>query len=95
MQYILTEEEYKNLENETKYEKESMKDVLMDLCSRVANSELVAFSYDRKVIPEEKRTPWHCNVIVDPITGEYVSQKYCDLCPVRKVCPCDHKQWSK
>jgi len=89
MQYILTEEEYQQLVDAPKLIEQEKDKIIMALCRRVANTEIVKVSwmtYDESKghVPE----PWGC--ILDA-----ASEWYCNECPVRKICPYEHKNFSK
>jgi hypothetical protein len=80
MMYILTQEELDTLNNKNELAAITARQVLQDLCTRVANLEPVKSGwYEGK--------PWGCIHTVD-------YEWYCDDCPVQAVCP-SRKSWSK
>lgn len=83
MQYILTEQEYKELLYAKEYTTTLSKNKLQTLCTKIANEMPVKWGWNG---PDPK--PWGC----------VISQKeewYCDKCPVQTICPYDHKEYSK
>lgn len=86
MQYLLTEEEYKELTNINKRRTEITKDQLQDLCTRIAKYEPITVPWRRNDAQPE---PWGC------ILDEEESPGYCDECPVRELCPYPYKELSK
>lgn len=87
MQYILTEEEYKQLKSIQQYHIDVSKMRLQKLCSKIANEMPIKF-WGRK-----EAEPWRCCL------EEYVPEDgcpgYCDECPVQDICPREDKEWSK
>jgi hypothetical protein len=80
--YILTEEEYDEMNLAIINAAKESEKILQDLCTRVANSEPVKEGwYGGKV--------WGCILTKTNAFG------YCDYCPVRDVCPYPYKSWSK
>jgi len=74
MQYILTEEEFKELSNKSDKAEKKYEQIERDLCTRVADSEPINWGWggaDPK--------PWGCIYTIE-------DEWYCDSCPVRKVC---------
>jgi hypothetical protein len=76
MQYILSEEEYKNLLNKEKELKEKYKEIINSLCRDVANHKPTFTGWDKKNPTEPK--PWGCY--------HYKHYWHCDECSVQKVC---------
>lgn len=90
MQYILTEQEYNQLVNETKSIKEEYRNTINDLCQMVADNMPIAgwhAKYDKNKTTEGK-SPWGC------IKSEEYSW-YCDDCPVKHICLEKNKRFSK
>lgn len=81
MMYVLTQEEFDALQEKNRKITEDVQKVLQDLCTRVANSELVKEGW-------YAGKPWGCVLTVE-------HEWYCDDCPVQDVCPYDWKEWSK
>ena len=78
----------KNIEyliNCGKAEKQQLKNVMQDLCTKVAEHMPVTVSWR----PNDAPAPWGC-ILSSPSRMEY-----CDQCPVKDVCPNDCKEWSK
>jgi hypothetical protein len=85
MQYILTEQEYKDLKTiQTTAKLENTKK-LQTLCSLIADKMPVDWTWGE---PGEK--PWGCI-----LTRDKVYEWYCDQCPVRDICPYPNKHYSK
>lgn len=84
MQYVLTQEEYDELKDVVKMVEEANKKMLQNLCTRVAQLEPV-IGWDTRCDPQ----PWGCEL------GSDTEELCCDKCPVRTVCPCDDKEFSK
>ena len=85
MQYILTSEELAKLEQTDLELREKHRDMVQDLCKRVARAEPVAYTNaGGKLVKDEV---WGC--VLDGTTV------YCDHCPVQKQCPHPHKEYSK
>lgn len=81
MMYVLTQEEFDALQEKKRKISEDARNVLQDLCTRVANSEPVKEGwYTGK--------PWGC-ILTEK------SEWYCDDCPVQDVCPYPYKEWSQ
>jgi hypothetical protein len=78
--YILTKEEYDTLIEKSHKLSKDTEETLQDLCTRVANSEVVKEGW-------YKGHAWECY-----LTKE---DWYCDWCPVRSVCPYPYKEVSK
>lgn len=81
MKYLLDQEELDALKQANQRFAAAHADTLQDLCTRVANSEVVKKGW-------AKGKPWGCI-----LTNQ--THEYCDECPVADVCPSDRKQWSK
>lgn len=81
MMYVLTQEEFDALQEKNRRFAEDSRKVLQDLCTRVANSELVKEGW-------YAGKPWGCVLTVE-------HEWYCDDCPVQDVCPKEWKRWSK
>lgn len=81
MMYILTQKEFDELQLKKKQITKDDQKVLQDLCTRVADSEILTKGW-------MKGKPWGCIK-----TKNY--EWYCDDCPVRNVCPEPYKEWSK
>ena len=84
MQYLLTEQEYNDLITRGKKAEEKQKEILQDLCTKVADHMPVLWGWSK----DEKPKVWQC---IHSVEGEW----YCDSCPVQKVCPEQYKHWSK
>ena len=84
MQRLLTEDEYQELVHRGDMASEDMQEILQDLCTRVCNHMPVNWGWGEPKDPK----PWGC-ILTEK--GEW----YCDSCPVQKVCPNEHKEWSK
>ena len=84
MQYILTEDEYLSIKNHARDERDALRNVLQDLCTKVADNMSIYWGWG---VPEDPK-PWGCILTK---TGGW----YCDKCPVKKVCPHESKRWSK
>ncbi len=84
MQYILSEDEYKDLVRKSEIRKKDCELVIQDLCTKVANNMPVAWSWG------DYFEPWGC-----VLTKESHDEWYCDECPVQKECPSKLKKYSK
>jgi hypothetical protein len=80
MMYILTQEEFDALQEKNRKITEDAQKVLQELCTRVADSEILKSGW-------KKGHPWGCILTH--------SDWYCDRCPVQDVCPYEWKEWSK
>ncbi|QMV28968.1 hypothetical protein AP1_0261 [Aeromonas phage AP1] len=100
MQYILTEEEYKELKAVKKRNVMENKKKLQQLCTKIANT-MPIFYWGK-----EEADIWGCihNEEIDPDEWEDVTvpgkevmhtSGYCDECPVQDICPTEYKRWSK
>jgi hypothetical protein len=81
MKYVLSQEEFDELNQKNIKAAQALKDTLQDLCTRVANNEPVKDGW-------YAGKPWGCVLTVE-------HEWYCDDCPVQKVCPREWKEWSK
>jgi hypothetical protein len=86
MQYILSEEEYKELHRQANRPQlvTISKTKLQALCIKIADEMPIPIPWDRTAPPEA----WGC---ILTHKGEW----YCDQCPVQTICPHDNKEWSK
>ena len=84
MQYILSEGEYKALQNAIKERSRAYNEELQALCTLTAK--YVPINVSWRSGPEK---PWGC--ILDPNDNP----GYCDYCPAQKLCPHPYKEWSK
>ena len=86
MQYILTEEEYKELSSKKAWRAGVFvsEKRLQEICTTVANEMPIKWDWGRNEIFE----PWGCILTKD-------FEWYCDQCPVQDICPEPHKEWSK
>ena len=89
MQYILTQAEYDELRAKQKLDIGMQKRNLQKLCTQIADTMPVSVSWRSGCKPE----PWGC--ILTPEGDPQEEEHYCDECPVRSICPLDHKAWSK
>ena len=85
MKYLLTEQEYYDLKHEGEDKIEEFEDKLQTFCTWVAENTPV------KYWGNDVAKIWECILPEDSINH----QGYCDCCPSRDICPCDHKSWSK
>lgn len=86
MQYLLSESEYNALQDKAEVcRKLPNEKELQEFCTRVANEMPVQWTWgDGKGKPK----PWRCILTVK-------SEWYCDECPAQRLCPYEHKEWSK
>lgn len=84
MQYLLTEQEFENLNIRTNKVESENKEQLQRLCTLVADPMLITLPWDK----DGKKIPWTCI-----LTNAH--QEYCDCCPVSTDCPSPYKNWSK
>mgnify|MGYP003333244324 FL=1 len=84
MQYILTEEEYKELQKKRKHEIQLSRSKLQTLCTTIANEMPVKWGWSK----DEEAKPWGCILTTE-------EEWYCDSCPVTDICPNMDKHWSK
>lgn len=100
MQYILSEEEYKELKARQELEIMGNKKKLQKLCTKIANT-MPVFYWGKK-----EAGIWGCihNEEIDDIDYKDVeilgvevmyTPGYCDECPVKDICPEPRKRWSK
>ena len=87
MQYILSEEEYTALKDAAKARLELNQKGLQELCTEICNTMPV------KYWGNEEAMPWGCMLTADDDNG--YNEWYCDECPVKKICPCTYKSYSK
>ena len=88
MQYILTQEEIDKIHYDHEAVITELNSTIQELCIEVAcNSPVNEVDRDR-YNRQGSLKPWGC-ILVDRNVG------YCDLCPVRKVCPNKKKSYSK
>lgn len=80
MQYILTEDEFQELQTKAAAVTKDARLILEDLCRRVANSEVI------KVDRYGSVGHWGC--VRD-------NAEYCDGCPVQEICTYQQKNWSQ
>jgi len=86
MQYLLSEEEYKNLINNKQAYNADKNKKLQEFCTMVADNLPTTESwFDKKVEPYK----WGC------ILTQHDSEHVCDCCPAEEICPYEHKAWSK
>lgn len=85
MQYILSEQEYKELVNARKNAQNDARADLQKVCTLAAKHTPVTVSWMSKNEPE----PWGC------ILDEESDPGYCDHCPVMHICPYEGKELSK
>jgi len=86
MQYILTADEYRELQTTALIAKAKVVGVVQDLCTRVADNEPIILRDADGTIHEQTVG---CMLSCEDDEG------VCDNCPVQNVCPCDHKTYSK
>lgn len=85
MQYILTEKEYQEIIDAANTKSITDRNMLLDLCRRVANYEPVVGNYEDNTRTDR---PWGCLI-------DARNFGCCDKCPVKNVCPYDRKEFSK
>ena len=81
MKYLLSQEEYDELVNRGAKREQELEATLQELCTRVADSELV-------------KEGWYAGRVWGCILTKK-EEWYCDDCPVNDVCPHRYKEWSK
>jgi endonuclease III len=81
MKYLLSQEEYDELVNRGAKREKELEATLQELCTRVADSELV-------------KEGWYAGRVWGCILTKK-EEWYCDDCPVNDVCPHRYKEWSK
>lgn len=88
MQYILSEEEFKDLKGEKNARNEEFNKKLQVLCTLAAKhvpvQSYIGWNFDTRTNNVNKA--WGC--ILDGSNG------YCDYCPSRNICPYDKKKYS-
>ena len=88
MQYILSEDEYRELVDAPKKVRAELTETIQDLCTRVCEHEPVPYHWGPGKPPKDVRIqPWGCLLNINGHT--------CDLCPVQGVCPHHPKEWSQ
>lgn len=88
MQYILTEQEYKDLTEAARLGRRapSKKD-LQEVCTNLANSMVLKSGW-------KKGKVWGCILSVKK-NSDCDDEWYCDECPAQGVCPYPNKSYSK
>ncbi len=84
MQYLLTDKELEQFQNEERNRIKKHIKVLQDLCTQVCDLKPIDWGWGE---PEDPK-PWGCI-----LTRK--EEWYCDQCPVQDVCPHPAKHWSK
>lgn len=87
MQFILNEEEYKDLTSSANKKIPISKEDLQKLCTDLAIHKPVKF-WGR-----EEMGIWGC-ILIDSSESDK-SAPYCDECPAKEFCPSTMKDWSK
>lgn len=81
MMYVLSETEFDNVVKDRKQLKRlPTEDALLEFCKEAAN-----------IMPVKEG--WYAGKVWGCILTK--TQRYCDDCPAREVCPHDYKEWSK
>lgn len=80
MQYLLTSEEFSDLSSREARARKELNATIQSLCSQVADLKPVESGW-------AAGKPWGCILTTQ--------NEYCDECPVQKLCPNPHKNWSK
>ncbi len=80
MQYILSEEEYRDLVQKKNLHIKMQKQTLQNLCIEICDNMPVKTWADEK-------SPWGCILTKN--------SEYCDKCPVEEICPYEDKEYSK
>jgi len=80
MMYILTQEEFDDLQEKSRRIAEDAHEILQELCTRIADKEVLTSGWAAGY-------PWGCIISKN--------NEYCDLCPVQDICPCEDKEWSQ
>lgn len=95
MQYLLSEEEYKDLLNRIEEAESKSFDLskkkLQELCTKIADTMPIKCSWDKKREP----APWGCLITRQNDPEDPYGEWYCDDCPVQDICPYEYKDWSK
>lgn len=83
MQYLLSEEEYRQFHEAHERQVAELNKKLLKVCQQVADHKPIKWGWG---VPDDPK-PWSC----------IHSQKdwYCDQCPVKDVCPEGRKKWSQ
>ncbi len=94
MQYILTEEEFKELVSAKKNQITMTPGKLQKLCTRIADELPISF-WHRK-----EKHPWGCKITKEKEATKndesFCDDDYCcDECIVSEICPYVSKAWSK
>lgn len=92
MQYLLNEEEYKELlelrKNADNIPSAKFKKELQKLCTLAADNIPLKSGW-------MKGNPWGC-ILTRPKNEFGISMEwYCDDCPAQNVCPYEYKSWSQ
>ena len=85
MQYLLTQAEFGEIYDKHHKEVNILLVRLQDACTLAAEHVKVRLDDEE---PEEGLQPWGCVMVTDGLS-------YCDKCPVQKLCPNEHKRYSK
>lgn len=85
MQYILSQDEYDELLSKRDIKFNITKKQLQTLCTTIADTMPIKLNWGPW---KEAPLPWGCILTVD-------QEWYCDSCPVKKICPNEHKESSK
>jgi len=91
MQYLLTQEEFEELANRAVNAKKQLKEIFLELCQRLADSELCHKPYNWK--EGEPLVAYTC--IKTRMKNGDTLGIYCDNCQLKKICPEINKRWSK
>jgi hypothetical protein len=92
MQYLLTEAEYKGMQQANKSNVQELQTLIDKLCMRVALSESIPDPWDmHRKEGEPKEGPWGCIRSEDPEKNPM----YCDECPVDGICEYPNKEYSQ
>jgi len=86
MQYILTQEEFDELNKVKQHKFDVTTKQLQKLCTKIANEMPVTWGWGG---PDPK--PWGC---IHTRLEDDNEEWYCDECPVKSICP-STKNWSK
>lgn len=84
MQYILSQEEYTALLQKQEATLRLSKAKLQQICTDVADNMPIQISWNKGMAKQ----PWGCIITAK-------REHYCDECPVRGICPNEHKHYSK
>jgi hypothetical protein len=82
MQYLLTPEEYLSLNRKSKELNDEAKKTIQTLCTMVADNMPVV----NECLVDKTPKPWRC-ILTEG------HEWYCDGCPVRTLCPYEHKNY--